>query len=249
MALLKPSRERFYRRWINRRDLISFQVQVKETDLFILAQEDLRSEITALVLSLRSQIEGYIQRYPLFLESLAPLPPDPLAPPIVQQMLAAGLKAGVGPMAAVAGAIAEAVAREAVSRGLTQEIFIENGGDCFLMGRQDLIVAIYAGESPFSGRLGLKITAHLQPLSVCTSSGKIGHSLSLGQAEAVTVLAKEAALADAAATAIGNVVRKTADIPRALKAASQIPDLLGVVVIIGDRIGAQGKALELVALD
>ncbi|HFB83590.1 UPF0280 family protein [Thermosulfuriphilus ammonigenes] len=249
MALLKPSRERFYRRWINRRDLISFQVQVKETDLFILAQEDLRSEITALVLSLRSQIESYIQRYPLFLESLAPLPSDPLAPPIVQKMLAAGLKAGVGPMAAVAGAIAEAAAREAVARGLTQEIFIENGGDCFLMGRQDLIVAIYAGKSPFSGRLGLKIPAHLQPLSVCTSSGKIGHSLSLGQAEAVTVLAKEAALADAAATAIGNVVRKTADIPRALKAASQIPDLLGVVVIIGDRIGAQGKALELVALD
>ncbi|WP_456432360.1 UPF0280 family protein [Thermosulfuriphilus sp.] len=245
---MREAKERFYRGWIQRPDLVSFRVIVKETDLFILAERELTSQITGVVIRLRGQIEAYIRENPVFLKTLLPLPEDPLAPPVVRNMLKAAQAAGVGPMAAVAGAIAEAVAREAIEEGWTQEILVENGGDCFLNGRREAVVAIYAGSSPFTGRLGLRIPADLMPLSVCTSSGRIGHSLSLGQAEAVTVLAKEAALADAAATAIGNLVRKTADIPKILEESLNIPGLLGVVVIVGDRIGARGEAVELVPL-
>jgi hypothetical protein len=57
----------------------------------------------------------------------------------------------------------------------------------------------------------------------------------------VTVISKSAALADAAATSIGNLVQNPATIKKGLERAKQIPGVLGVVIIIADRMGAWGE--------
>jgi ApbE superfamily uncharacterized protein (UPF0280 family) len=229
---------RTYRHWIESKDLVAFKVTEKETDLYIRAGANLQRKAHRLVLKYRYQLEGYIKRNPAFQTSLEPVIVPDYAPAIVKQMAAAGLKAGVGPMAAVAGAIAECVGRELLT--YTAEIIVENGGDIFLKIKKDRVVGIYAGASPLTGKLGLEIEAGTTPLGICTSSGTVGHSLSFGRADAVVVVAAAASLADAAATAIGNRVKKPEDIDTALEFARSIGDLRGTVIVIGEKIGVQG---------
>ncbi len=234
-------RERTYRRLEGTAGLLSFTVQVRETDLQIQAPILLPAEATTLVLQYRAQLEGYIRRTPGFLRSLVPLPLDPLAPLVVKKMLAAGMVAGVGPMAAVAGAMAEVVGRRLLAEHRIEEVVVENGGDIFLHLREDCLVGIFAGQSALSQRVAIKIKAGQMPLGICTSSATVGPSLSLGQADAVTVLAPDAALADAAATCLGNATKSGRDLQRVLELAKTIPGLLGVVVIIDNRLGAWGE--------
>lgn len=237
---------RFYRyEHRHKADWISFQASYRETDLWIRAQKNLRKEAITSILNLRHQLEQYISLSPGFLHSLQPLPDDPAAPEIVQTMLHASRLAGVGPMAAVAGAIAQAVAESL--KPSSSAIIVENGGDCYLDLQEEATVGVYAGPtSPFKGKIALRFSADQFPLSICTSSGKIGHSHSFGTADAVTVVAKDGALADAAATALANLVRGPADIAAALHEAQQIFSLLGVLIIIEDRLGIWGE-LEMVS--
>ncbi|OGO31054.1 MAG: thiamine biosynthesis protein ApbE [Chloroflexi bacterium RBG_16_56_11] len=229
---------RTYRQWVEGRDLVAFAVTVKETDLYVQAGTDLRRKTRRIVLKYRRQLESYIERHPLFLTSLEPLPVTEDAPTIARQMLAAGEQAGVGPMAAVAGAMAECVGRELLD--FSPEVIVENGGDIFLRTLKKRTVGIYAGDSPLSGKMGIVIDAADTPLGICTSSGTVGHSLSFGRADAVVVLAGSAALADAAATAIGNRVKRPGDIAAAIELGRGIGGLKGLVIIIGNEVGAWG---------
>jgi hypothetical protein len=160
-------------------------------------------------------------------------------------MARAAAAAGVGPMAAVAGAIAENVGKGLLSR--TKQVIVENGGDVFARTRQPVIMGIYAGSSPLSGHIGLRVGGGDTPIGVCTSSGTIGHSLSLGAADAVCVVSPSCAVADAAATAIGNQLDSAADISKAIAFGRGIGHVNAVVIIVGDRIGCWG-AVELVSL-
>lgn len=241
---------RDYRRWHDQTDLIGVQIRIQETDLHILATHDVRERATELVFQCRLQIERYIVKHPLFLATLDPLPPDLLAPPIVREMLAAGQRTGVGPMAAVAGAIAESVGKALLAEGV-EEIIVENGGDIFVQRRKECSIAIFAGRSPLSYRVGLRLPATPMPVGVCTSSGTIGHSLSLGKADAAVVVARSTALADAAATRIGNAadigLGPKKAVEQALARAKEIEGIEGAVVICGEVMGAVG-AVELVRL-
>ncbi|MDD5037840.1 MAG: UPF0280 family protein, partial [Dehalococcoidales bacterium] len=202
---------RTYRHWVKGKDLVSFNVVVKETDLSVRASKNLKSKTLKLVQKYRGALARYIERHPSFLTSLEPLPGDEDAPLIVKSMLESAIKTGVGPMAAVAGAIAEFVGTELLA--FSPEVIIENGGDIYLKSLKKRKVGIYAGKSPLSGNIILEIEAKETPLGICTSSGTVGHSLSFGKADAVVVLAKSATLADAAATAIGNLIKQPEDIP------------------------------------
>lgn len=242
--------ERSYRALAAGGGLISSFARVKDTDLQILADREVSARAFDLALQYRLPIENYIARVPEFATALTPLPDDILAPPIVREMLAAGGRAGVGPMAAVAGAIAEFVGR-ALLRGGCREVMVENGGDIFISRTGECTVAIFAGESPLSLKVGIKLGAAIMPVAVCTSSGKVGHSLSFGEADSVTVVAGNTALADAAATRLGNEVGRAAEgeagIRRALAVSREIEGLRGVVVVCGEKIGAVGS-IELVGL-
>jgi ApbE superfamily uncharacterized protein (UPF0280 family) len=229
---------RIYRHWIEGKNLVAFNVTVKETDLYIRASSNLQRKAHRLVLKYRQQLEQYIQKNPEFQASLKPLPIPINAPNIVLEMLKAGQKAGVGPMAAVAGSIAEYVGRELLE--FSPEIIIENGGDIFLKITRKIVVGIYAGDSPLTGKLGLEITPEETPLGVCTSSGTVGHSLSFGKADAVVTVASSAALADAAATAICNQVKNLNDISNAIEFGRNIAGLNGIVIIIDRAIGVWG---------
>jgi len=237
---------RSYRHRIQGRGLVSFNVVVKETDLFIRAASDLSNIARSLVIEQRNIIEAYIKKHPSFATSLKPLPVADDAPAIIREMAKAAAVAGVGPMAAVAGAIAEAVGKGLLTH--SPEVIVENGGDIYLKSLKPRTVSIYAGSSPLSDKTGVEIASADTPLSVCTSSGTVGHSLSLGKADAAIAVAESAALADAAATAIGNRVKNAEDIDRALEFAADIEGLLGAVVIIGDKIGIRGN-LKICRLD
>jgi ApbE superfamily uncharacterized protein (UPF0280 family) len=230
---------RDYRRIITGKDLVSFEIEIKETNLYIRATSNLKTKAFRLTHKYRNQLEGYIARHPEFATSFVPLPVQGDEPAIVKAMLEAGLKAGVGPMASVAGAIAEFVGLELLH--FSPEIIIENGGDIYLKSLQKRVVGIYAGESPLSGQIGLEIEPQETPLGICTSSGTVGHSVSLGKADAVVIISPSAILADAAATAIGNRVRKESDIVPGLESAKDIPGVTGVIIIKGDKMGSRGN--------
>ncbi len=229
---------RTYRHWVEGKDLTAFNVTIKETDLYIRAASDLSRQARRSVLKYRKQLEDYIKKDPEFLTSLKPLPVPPSAPPIVLAMLAAGRLAGVGPMAAVAGAVAQEVGRELLE--FSPEVIVENGGDIFLKISRKRTVGIYAGDSPLTGKIGLVIPPEATPLGVCTSSGTVGPSLSFGKADAVVAVAPDTTLADAAATAIANRVGGADDIEAAIEFGQGIAGLTGLVIIVGDRVGAWG---------
>ena len=231
--------ERRYRNLLLEQGLFSFQVQIKETDLYIKATQDLRESAYQSILRYRYQLEQYILTHPEFFTSLVPLGEDEFAPAIVRRMIWAGRCSDVGPMAAVAGAMAEAVGHDLLRE--SPEVMVENGGDIFLRSSKEVKIGIFAGASPLSFRIGLRIPGADEPRGVCTSSGTVGPSLSFGRADAVCVLADSAALADAAATAVGNVVRSPLDLERGLEKARAIEGLTGVVIILGDKLAAWGK--------
>jgi ApbE superfamily uncharacterized protein (UPF0280 family) len=230
---------RTYRTRMARGGLVGFQVMVKETDLWVMAARDLTGPVREAVLKERAQLEAYIAAHPEFLTTLAPWPPDPFAPLVVREMIQGASLTGVGPMAAVAGALAARVG-EALAP-FSPEVIVENGGDLYLRILSPATVALSAGKSPLSHRVGLKIDPELSPLGVCTSSGTVGHSLSFGRADAACVVARNAALADAAATALGNLVQNAGDISAALQWAAGLPEILGAVVIVGDKLGVRGQ--------
>jgi hypothetical protein len=230
--------ERTYRNLVKTDDLVTFQVIVKETDLLIRAAKDISREARESVLKYRHQIETYIERNPSFQGSLSPLLDDPYAPGIIREMIRTSQTAQVGPMAAVAGAMAESVSRDLLE--LSQEVIVENGGDIYLATSRKRTIGIYAGSSPLSLKLGIVLQPEDTPLGICTSSGTVGHSLSFGKADAVCILSKSAALADAAATAVGNRVQEKKDIDRGLEKGKEIEGVVGALIIVGEKMGVWG---------
>ena len=238
-------RERTYRRLMTDPELAAFRVVVKETDLLIHARTPLPEAARELILTCRGHIERTIAEHPDFARTLSPWRAGGWAPAIVREMAGAGQKAGVGPMAAVAGAVAEFVGRGLLD--LSDAVMVENGGDLFIRKPGPVTVGIYAGDSPLSLEVGVRLDPGDGPVSVCTSSGTVGHSLSMGRSDAVCVVSASASLADAVATAAGNLIQSPGDIRRAVDFARAIGGVAGVVAVARDRIAAWGD-LEVVPL-
>jgi ApbE superfamily uncharacterized protein (UPF0280 family) len=231
---------RTYRRAVEPAGLVTFEVVVRETDLQIAAGTDLSEEAIALATAARDDIESFISAHPRFVESFVPFEVPDSAPPIVREMAGAASRAGVGPMAAVAGAIAEYVARGLAD--LSDDVIVENGGDVFMISAVDRTLALHAGTSALSDRIGIVVPAGVMPVAVCTSSATVGPSVSLGRADAACAIAKSGALADAVASALGNRVHSGEDVSRAIAAVRHIDGVLGLVVVAGDTLGAWGAA-------
>jgi hypothetical protein len=198
------------------------------------------------VLEQRAYVEAYIKAYPDFMTTLDPWRQAGPAAKIVSDMIQAGAMAGVGPMAAIAGAISENVGRGLLTH--SDQIIVENGGDVFIQADRPVTVGIFAGSSPLSMQVGIQLSCVNKPTAVCTSSGTLGHSLSLGKADAVCVVADSCALADAAATSIGNLIQSEADINTAIAAGQRIAEIAGIVIIAGEKIGVWGD-LEIVSIN
>jgi ApbE superfamily uncharacterized protein (UPF0280 family) len=236
--------KRFYRDWIKAQDLSAQHIVVKETDVQLLTDTPQDSFfLKALVTRYRGDIEGYISKDNRFLTSLIPIAVELKAPVIVRKMCRAAALADVGPMAAVAGAIAQSLGEALLRRGL-EEVIIENGGDIFLKTRKERKVGIYAGKSRLWEGLSLVIEPGDTPMGICASSGTIGHSLSFGRAESAVILAGNAFLADAVATATCNRVKSKADLNKALDFARSVKGVSGAVIIFRNSLAIWG-AVEL----
>jgi uncharacterized protein len=234
-----------YRRAVHS-DLHSVRLAVQQTDLCIYSNVDVNTAAAKEeLIEQRGYLEAYILRHPEFLHTLEPLPDDPLAPAIARQMMSAGRAAQVGPMAAVAGALAEKVGNRLLDSA--DEVIVENGGDIFIRVNRSVTIGIYAGASALSMKVGLRLQPNSGVRAVCTSSGTVGHSLSLGKADAVCVLSDSCVLADAAATAIANRVGGTKDLRPAIAWGERIEGLSGILIIKHDQMAAWGQ-LEIVPL-
>jgi uncharacterized protein len=235
--------ERTYRNLISKDNLKSYNVVVAESDLFISSNVNLATEAKKSLIHHRTHLENYIKKNPQFLTSLLPFPGDNLAPAIIRDMLINSNICSVGPMASVAGAIAQFVGNDLSE--LAETLIIENGGDIFLKSKDKLTVSVYAGDSPLSHKVNFIVEPEKTPLGICTSSATVGPSLSFGKADAVCVISQSATLADAAASAIGNKVKNKNDIKKALDFGMKIRGVTGIIVILGSEMGAIG-AVEFV---
>jgi ApbE superfamily uncharacterized protein (UPF0280 family) len=220
-------------------ELVRFDVAVDETDLAVFAERDLTRETEAAVRLLRRELETYAAAHDGFVSALRPLEAAARAPEIVRRMSEAAASWDVGPMAAVAGAVADMTGEALLD--YSSEVIVENGGDVFISSRRERKIAIFAGEeSPFGSELALVVRPQSRIRGVCTSSGTLGHSLSLGMADAVVVLAGSASFADAAATAVANRVAGPEDVEKIVEQERRRGALAGLVIIAGDRLGAFG---------
>lgn len=232
---------RFYRDWVESKDLCSTHIAAQETDLQIFTDRPLDKDfLKERVYLYRRQIKDYISKDKRFLTSLKPIEVELHAPSIVKDMAQSAKKASVGPMAAVAGALAEFLGKDLLRKGY-KDIIIENGGDIFIVTSKMRKIGIYAGRSRLWNKLCLKIRSEDTPIGICTSSGTVGHSLSFGFADAVVILSKHAYLADAVATATANRVKSRQDLQEAVDFAKSIKGILGAIIIIKNNLISWGK--------
>ncbi len=230
--------ERFYRSQFKGENLGFFNACVEQTDLTIGAPINLYDEAIECIKKYRNVLKSYIKKRPDFLTSLVPLEAFSGDPDIIVRMCKASRKAGVGPMASVAGAFSYYVGHELLK--YTDEVIVENGGDIFIKANKIRKAGIYAGKSPLSNKLGIEIMPEKTPIGICTSSGTVGHSLSFGKSDAAVILSEDVFLADAVATAAGNHVKNSNDIEKAIDFASKIENVCGIVIIMGEKIGVWG---------
>jgi len=243
LRLMKTNKyqRRFYRDWAKANGLHLTKIMEKETDLQILTNKPLDKDfVKERINRYRWDIEDYIDKDRRFLVTLKPIVVELNAPPIVQEMSEQAKKANVGPMATVAGAIAEFLGKDLLKKGY-KDVIIENGGDIFLKTRKVRLIGIYAGKSKLWNKLCIKIKPKDTPIGICTSSGTLGHSLSFGCADSVIILSKSATLADGVATAAGNLVQGKEDLQKALNFAKSIKGILGAAIIMKNNLITWGK--------
>lgn len=238
--------ERTYRSQFNTSRFKGFEVKHLETDLWIgVDPESFDEQMKALALekirSLRQLFDEYIQQEPFFKKSLKPFQPSEIAPKEAVEMAKAAEIAGVGPMAAVAGLFAREVGETLRENFSLKELLIENGGDIYLLLKEELTLSVFAGESILSERIGLVIPAAEEAFGICTSAGTVGPSLSFGKADAVVVVCKDILLADALATGLGNLVKSPDHVEKVINKAEKFPEIESLLIICEDQVGIKGE--------
>lgn len=223
--------------------------EIKESRGVIIADKEEAIEVAVESLKRnRKALEEYAKANPKFLFSLKPVkPPD--TPLVAKLMAEAAEKANVGPMAAVAGALADLAVKDMLNAGCTTAV-VEDGGEISAMSNKPVDVALAAGDEPLSKRFGFRLADF--PIGVATSSGRFSHALSFGDAEAATVFCDNAGLADAAATAVGNVVKGEdcqAAIQQGIDRALSIEGVEGVMILYKGFVGTAGKIPQIIKVD
>ncbi|UCF17750.1 MAG: UPF0280 family protein, partial [Phycisphaerales bacterium] len=203
--------------------------------------------VTAEIVRQRRILEDYIERHPDFRHSFVPVELHTDAPEVAQRMVRAARLVGVGPMAAVAGAMAQFACLAGLEAG-AQEVIVDNGGDIYLRVAKPVIIGLGTGTADLANQLAFSLQAHDTPISICSSSGQMGHSKSLGKCDLATAVARDAALADAAATQAANLVRTVEDVNPALERIAAIEGIEGVMIIKNDRVGLAGQLPPLVKI-
>lgn len=237
---------RTYRDRFRKDRRVYFNAAYRETDLCIGVdkdswQPDMPGFTLRYIRKLRSKMDRWIEEHPDYARALVPFTAPANSPEIFRAMSAVAEKSGIGPMSAVAGAVAEEVGQTLKKRFGIREIIVENGGDIYADITEDLDIAVFAGSSPLSEKTGLHIEAAYAPLGLCTSSGTVGPSLSFGKADAVMIVCRDVKAADTYATAFANRIQTTEDIPDCMEKIREKEDILAAIAIKDDKIGICGQ--------
>lgn len=235
-------RERSYRSRFSNDERRWFCVKFLESDLWIGVDRgsyraSMEADTYAMLVDLRRQMDAYLLMDPQYKTALTPYDAGLEAPNILKEMSRVSHKTGIGPMSAVAGAVAKKVA-EFLG---TQEVIVENGGDIYAQAASDMDISVFAGQSPLSEKIGLHIPAAEFPLGICTSSGTVGPSLSMGRADAVMIVCRDVLLADSYATAMANRIKTVNDLQSVIDRISALPEILGAIAVKDDRMAITGR--------
>ena len=223
-----------------------FCVKFLESDLWIGVDsgsysESIEADTYSMLVDLRRSMDAYLIMDPAYKAALTPYDTGIEAPAILKDMSMVSHKTGIGPMSAVAGAVALRVADFIKCQFGVKEVIVENGGDIYAESNSDMDIAVFAGQSPLSEKIGLHIPAGSFPLGICTSSGTVGPSLSLGRADAVMIVCRDVLLADSYATAMANRIQSAADLQPVIDLISDIPSILGAIAVKDDRMAICGR--------
>jgi len=235
-------KERSYRSRFSNDERRWFCVKFLESDLWIGVDNgsysaSMEADTYAMLVDLRRQMDAYLLMDPAYKAALTPYDAGLEAPDILKEMSRISHKTGIGPMSAVAGAVAKHVADFLG----TKEVIVENGGDIYAKACSDMDISVFAGQSPLSEKIGLHIPEAAFPLGICTSSGTVGPSLSLGRADAVMIVCKDVMLADSYATAMANRIKTVNDLQPVIDRISDIPEILGAIAVKDDRMAITGQ--------
>ena len=238
--------DRFYRKGMGPDRFNSFQLIHQESDIWFglspeAKLESIKTFASKEIKALREKIDTYINNNPLFSKTLKPIEFDHSAPGIIKKMIIASKKAGTGPMATIAGTFSQYIGERIIRNFDPDELILENGGDNYLVINKPLLASIYAGNSPLSEKVAIKILPEYIPLGICTSAGSFGSSRSFGKADAVTIVSKNTILADAMATSLANKIKNKNDIDKIINQAEQIPEVLSCIIIKDDKLAVNGK--------
>ena len=234
-------RERSYRSRFSDDGRRWFCVKFLESDLWIGVDSgsyhaSMEEEVYAFLVDLRRRMDAYLLMDPQYKSALTPYDAGLEAPSILKEMSRVSYKTGIGPMSAVAGAVAKHVADYLG----TKEVIVENGGDIYASVAEDMDISVFAGQSPLSEKVGLHIPAAAFPCGICTSSGTVGPSLSLGRADAMMIVCKDVLLADSYATAMANRIKTVNDLQPVIEKIQNIPEILGALAVKDDKLAVCG---------
>lgn len=199
------------------------------------------------LLKSRQEVEAFIQEFPDFKMTHSPFPIRKNDPVLIQEMCKASELMQIGPMSTIAGVMAEAALQAMLDAG-AQEAVVDNGGDVVFLIQEKIHVGIFAGTSKVKN-LAFLLDPQERPLAICTSSGTVGHSYSYGKADAAIVISHDIALADAAATALGNQIKSVEDLENCFRIFETLSSIQGALVIYKDRIAMWGHLPEIVKAD
>jgi len=239
-------KERSYRSRFSNDERRWFCVKFLESDLWIGVDSgsyraSMEQDIYTMLVDLRRQMDAYLLMDPAYKSALTPYDAGLEASDILKEMSRVSHKTGIGPMSAVAGAVALKVADFIKSKFGVKEVIVENGGDIYAEALNDMDISVFAGGSPLSERVGLHISASAFPLGICTSSGTVGPSLSLGRADAMMIVCRDVMLADSYATAMANRIQSVNDLQPVIDRISNNPDILGALAVKDDRMAICGQ--------
>lgn len=230
--------DKFYRKILNYTLPYQIEIKYKFTDIFILSDKKLdEKKILDKIKEIYEEIEKYSIKKPLFISSLKPVN-DEKPPQLFKELFIYSKKTNLGPLAGIAGFFSKKIAEFIKEKFEPTNLIIENGGDIFLKREEESKILIYAGNSPFSMKIGFKLRSGEH--GIATSSRTVGHSLSFGNTDSLTVISNDPVISDFYATYFGNIIKNEKDIERALKTVEKISEVKGLIVILNDKIGIYG---------
>jgi ApbE superfamily uncharacterized protein (UPF0280 family) len=229
----------------------------KESDITIISESKIAiTKAKECLLNNRLILEKFVKKNDKFLTSFSPIKIKTDFE-IINLMSEASVICDVGPMAAVAGAFADLMLSDMKMEDKKDFIpakvaLVENGGEIAVDSEEVMKIALYAGLNELNLNIGFIIEKKICPIGIGTSSATIGHAISLGQADAVTIFARTATLADCAATRIANLV-KGPDVEKSIKngldAVEDIEGIYGAFISRDNKIGQVGKLPKILKIE